>query len=127
MFQGTVWGPMLWNVFYADAARAIRVAAYTEIVFADDLNAFKAFKNGTPHDDLMNDLLGVQAELHEWGRSNRVTFDAAKKSFHVISKTEGTNTNFTLLGVDFDSRLLMSDAIRCCATSAESDPTYKSP
>ena len=43
MFQGTVWGPMLWNVSYADAARAIRLAAYTEIVFADDLNAFKKY------------------------------------------------------------------------------------
>ena len=43
VFQGTVWGPMLWNVFYEDASKAIRSKAFTEIVFADDLNAFRKY------------------------------------------------------------------------------------
>ena len=51
VFQGTVWGPMLWNIFYADAATAIRSTDFTEIVFADDLNAFKKYasKKSTDH------------------------------------------------------------------------------
>ena len=41
VFQGTVWGPLLWNVFYEDAATPVRKAGFTEAVYADDLNAFK--------------------------------------------------------------------------------------
>ena len=44
VYQGTVLGPPLWNVFYEDAAIAIRVHGFCEIVFAHDLNAFKAFE-----------------------------------------------------------------------------------
>ena len=41
LFQGTVWGPTLWNIFYADAKLAIREWLLTEIVFADDFNAYQ--------------------------------------------------------------------------------------
>ena len=43
VFQGTVWGPPLWNTFYEDARKAINEMMYTEIVYADDLNAFRLF------------------------------------------------------------------------------------
>ena len=38
VFQGTVLGPMLWNVFYEDSSLAIRSQSLEEIMFADDLN-----------------------------------------------------------------------------------------
>ena len=38
VFQGTVLGPTLWNLFYEDARRAIQEAGFVEIVNADDLN-----------------------------------------------------------------------------------------
>ena len=36
VFQGTVLGPLLWLVFFADAARAVIDAKFKEIIFADD-------------------------------------------------------------------------------------------
>ena len=44
VFQGTVWGPPLWNTHYADSKRPIRKTWFQEIVFADDLNAWKNSK-----------------------------------------------------------------------------------
>ena len=38
VFQGTVLGPPLWNLFYADACRATRKYFFTETIFADDYN-----------------------------------------------------------------------------------------
>ena len=43
VFQGTCWGPVLWNLFYEDSNTAIENADFTEVKFADDLNAFKEF------------------------------------------------------------------------------------
>ena len=40
VFQGTVWGPTFCNLFYADAEKPVKEAGFTEVVFADDLNAF---------------------------------------------------------------------------------------
>ena len=36
VYQGTVWGPPLWNCFYEDATRAIHAEHFMETVFADD-------------------------------------------------------------------------------------------
>ena len=40
VYQGMVLGPPLWNVYYADAAAAVNLIGFLEIVFADDLNCF---------------------------------------------------------------------------------------
>ena len=56
VYQGTIIGPLLWNVFYEDAAMAIRVHEFCEIVFADDLNAYKAFELTTANSALFSDL-----------------------------------------------------------------------
>jgi len=44
-FQGTVWGPALWNIFFSDAPLAMRRCAFKEIMYADDLNAYREFDN----------------------------------------------------------------------------------
>ena len=41
IFQGTVWGPTLWNIFYEDARRAINEVFFKEVIYADDLNAYR--------------------------------------------------------------------------------------
>ena len=41
IYQNTVCGPWLWNLFYGDATLALRVHDFLEIVFAYDLNAFR--------------------------------------------------------------------------------------
>ena len=38
VFQGTVLGPLLWNICYADSSVAVQACSFTEAVFADDLN-----------------------------------------------------------------------------------------
>ena len=43
VFQGTVLGLVLWNIFYEDARRAANALGFTETVFADDLNCCRGF------------------------------------------------------------------------------------
>ena len=43
VFQGTVWGPPLCNAFYGDARKTVADAGFTEVVYAEDLNAYKSF------------------------------------------------------------------------------------
>ena len=60
----------------------------------------------------------MQQELHRWGDANQVSFDAGKESFHILSrlyKDRGPDGgNFRLLGICFDPKLLMGDAVHEC-------------
>lgn len=118
IYQGTVWGPPFWNCYYADAKKGIAKNNFVDVVFADDLNAFKQFPNQTSHEDMMAELDQCQSDLHAWGRANRVEFDAGKESKHIISKVAPTASEFHLLGVDFDCKLLMHSAVHSCVVSA---------
>ena len=44
VFQVTAWGPTLWNVYFADAQRALVHKSFVETTFANDLNAWHAFR-----------------------------------------------------------------------------------
>ena len=59
VFQGTVLGPPLWNIFYADAALATRLLRFIEVVFADDYNCWKPFSRNTDRLEIMR-----QCEKH---------------------------------------------------------------
>ena len=111
IFQGTVWGPWLWNNFYEDARIAINEALFQEIVYADDLNAFREFLLRTPNADVFCATTSCQRELHAWGRANQVAFDAGKESHHVVSHVAPEGPNFKILGVLFDCGLTMAAAI----------------
>jgi len=111
VFQGTVWGPSLWNVFYADARQAIHKHAFEEIVFADDLNAWKRFEAHTPKQTMLEDMDSCQKELHAWGRANQDVFDCDKEHMLILSRQRPHGQSFKLLGVDFDCKLVMSDAV----------------
>ena len=52
VYQGTALGPPLWNICYEDASMAIRCHGFCEIVFADDLNAYKAFEFNASNEEL---------------------------------------------------------------------------
>ena len=52
VYQGTVLGPILWNVFYEDARRAVEERLFTEVVYADDLNAYRVFKASAPNEKI---------------------------------------------------------------------------
>ena len=73
----------MWNLFYEDARRAINEVLYTEVVFADDLNAYRVFPNSTTKEQVIGSLNLCQSELQLWGKANQVAFDAGKESFHM--------------------------------------------
>ena len=112
VFQGTVTGPPLWNVFYEDSRTPVRNSGYTEVVYADDLNAFKEYPLSAQTETMLAGGRDCQRQLHAWGRSNQVQFDPSKESTHVLSRRDGDGTTFRILGVAFDSKLTMSDAAR---------------
>ena len=111
VFQGTVTGPDLWNTFFEDARRAINECFYEEVVFADDLNAFRVFPSGTENRAIDYNMKTCQGELHSWGASNQVTFDSSKESRHVLSATDPMGNGFRMLGVSFDEELTMASAV----------------
>ena len=109
VFQGTVLGPPLWNLFFADVQLELQAAGFQGSAFADDLNAYKMYARETPNDELLQDLALCATQVHEWGVRNQVHFDPSKEVFCVMHRTDYEGDGFTLLGVDFDLQLLMAD------------------
>ena len=120
VFQGTVLGPPLWNTFYADARHSTDQLNFQETVFADDYNCWITMRKGKLPQDLRCEvaLRGAQKELHAWGRANKVIFDPTKESFHLLHRRLGSEGEFKILGVMFDTQLLMHGAARQVATEA---------
>lgn len=111
VFQGTVLGPQLWNLFFADAASSIRSEGYSEVIYADDLNAFKVFSSDVDNESILESNSKCQKSLHSWGLQNRVTFDAGKESSHVICQRGAVGGDCKLLGIVFDPQLTMQTEI----------------
>ena len=80
-------------------------------MFADDFNAFRPFPLNAPNKVVIRTAEECQQELHKWGRANQVQFDPGKESLHVISHHCPAGSNFKILGLSFDCRLTMQDAI----------------
>ena len=114
VYQGTVLGPMLWNLFFQDAALAIRSLNFSESIYADDLNAMRRYASNLQDDFIMEDLRQVQRRLHQWGDANGVQVDASKESLHILSRS-ASGDNFKILGIRFDPGLKMHGAIYECA------------
>ena len=117
VYQGTVWGPALWNIFFQDASQAIRLLNFLELVYADDLNALKAYPASTSTPAILSDLRECQSTLHSWGQANSVLFDAGKEHHHILSHRNPHEESFKLLGVAFDCQLRMHVAIDDCAAA----------
>ena len=111
VYQGTVWGPSLWNVFFADVREPAEATGCSERKFADDLNMFKKFARTTANEDIMSDLDLCQASVHEWRRKNRVSFGTLKEEFVVLDPRDGVGGPFRMLGPVIDNKLRMDIAI----------------
>ncbi len=118
VFQGTVLGSPLWNLFYLDAFMSVRNLDFTDVVFADDFNAWKKFAQGTPLEAMLEACSACQSSLHTWGRANSVKFDSTKESFHILHRTRSHGDDFLLLGIIFDCELRMHGAISRLAREA---------
>ena len=64
VYQGTVLGPQLWNLYFEDAANAIQEFLFEEVVLADDLNAYKILPSSGPHDVAMKAIDTVHIYKH---------------------------------------------------------------
>ena len=111
LFQGTVLGPTLWNLFFEDARLALNEWMFSEVIYADDLNAFRIFGNAVGVDAMQKSMDNCQQELHAWGAANQVLFDGAKESKHILSLSRPVGGSFKMLGVVFDDTLTMESAI----------------
>ena len=65
VYQGTVLGPILWNLFFGDASRAIQMLKFIEIIFVDYLNAYRTYKENMKNNPLIQAAKKCQARLHE--------------------------------------------------------------
>ena len=118
VYQGTVWGPSLWNVFFEDARAAINQMMFEEVPYADDLNSFRLYPRSISNHTILHDVSECQQDLHRWGRGNQVVFDASKETVNILSTTEPHGMPFKILGVKFDAKLQMGIAIHECVTQA---------
>lgn len=116
-YQGTVWGCVFWNVFFRDAQLATEQEGFTAATYADDLNAFKAVPSSLPIEEALKTLDSAQVSLHAWGKQNQVRFDPLKESKHVLSRVEPHGSSFKILGILFDSKLLMEECVRETVTA----------
>lgn len=112
VYQGTVWGPPLWNVFFEDARVPVNQAGFSEALFADDLNAYRSYDKSCQNEVLYEEMQDCQARLHKWGKANKVQFDAGKESMHILHRTEPDGEAFEMFGVKFDTKLTMEKQIQ---------------
>ena len=111
VFQGTVLGPTFWNIFFADVHEPAERNGAKERRFADDLSLSKQYAASVKNDEIQADLRRSQADIHAWGRSNRVAFDPLKEEFAVLAARGGDAQTFRLLGPLLDEKLLMHACI----------------
>ena len=96
IFQGTVLGPSLWNIFFADVIRAATTCNHDGKAFADDFNCFRAFDRHQQSAVIYHELEKCKANVHEWGTQHRVTFEASKEAFVILHprRDEGEVSNY---------------------------------
>ena len=109
VFQGTVLGPPLWNVFFMPVDAPVHQHYFRAAKFADDLTAYKNFESATRNDEICKRLRDLQESVHEWGSQERVIFDAAKEHFCILHRSDPHGDVFKLLGTMIDPKLVMED------------------
>ena len=75
-------------------------------MYADDLNALRAYASNVADHVFFDDLAQTHTELHAWGATNQVTFEAGIESMHVLSRSRPAGDS-----------LVIYDAVHECAVS----------
>ena len=90
VFQGTVLGPPLWNLFFVSCRHVVHAHHFTKVVFADDLNCYRKYHRDISNVSISKDLKSCQSSLHDWGRTHHVESESTKESMHVLcSRNQG--------------------------------------
>ena len=108
VYQGTVFGPGLWNVFIVDLAIAFQRLGFEVVLSADDVNLFKVFGNSISDVLIFICLHEVQDETHSRGEGN------VKESKCILLLANPVGANFKLLGLEFDTKVTTADLARKC-------------
>ena len=111
VFQGTVLGPSLWNTFFADVSNPAGSCGGDEAKFADDLSVFQRFDRLKPLAECMATMEKCKDNVHNWGKVNRVSFDAGKEHMMVLHPSESHGDAFRLLGCMIDVDMRMHSAV----------------
>ncbi len=111
VFQGTVLGPPLWNVFFNDVTQSASSLGGIPSLFADDLTVFQKFARMDSNEHIHRHMHLCRTRVHKWGRINRVAFDPSKEHVVVIHPTLGEGDPFKLLGLLVDYKLIMDAGI----------------
>ena len=67
LFQGIVLGPKLWNTFMADISPIIVALGLIDLLFADDLNAFKVYDKTVSQESNHESFEGVSKSMSQMG------------------------------------------------------------
>ena len=79
VYQGTVMGPILWNLFFADVSDAVLAEdGFVDKKSIDDLSVCKGFPLDVANAEVLRELERCRASVHDWGIRNRVIFDESK-------------------------------------------------
>jgi hypothetical protein len=111
VYQGTVFGPPRWNVFFKDVSLPVVQRGAVDPTFADDLTASKVFPASTGNNTVLEQLGHCQEFVHHWGRENRVQFDPAKEKLDVLHRTSPYGHTGRILGALVDPKLLMDEEV----------------
>eukprot|EP00969_Alexandrium_andersonii_P217566 9610548-Alexandrium_andersonii.AAC.1 len=79
----------MWNLFFANARLVIVTPGFSELIFADNLNAFRVLERDCSDTTSFGLIRHCQQQLHAWGAANRATFDVGKDSAHILSHVGG--------------------------------------
>ena len=117
VYQGSVLGPPLWNTHFADIAKEVQEATFNEVIYADDLNAFKTYQESLPNDLILDELTNCAKKCHAWGDKNQVEFEPTKEHFIIVHKKDPYGKSFKLLGAVYDTKLIMDETVHKIVTS----------
>ena len=118
VYQDTFFGPSLWNTYVSDYYIATRSVGFKEIIYANDLNAWKDIAPAVTDEEAFELTRTCQSSLHDWGKANRICFDATKESMHILSRSRPAGAGPKILGINFDTKLVMTDAVDKCVSGA---------
>ena len=75
---------------------------------------FALFFSSASDGEIFASISQCQSAVHEKGHANAVVFESSKESKHILSRSRPVGTNFKILGVSFDCKLIMLDAVQEC-------------
>ena len=80
-------------------------------MFADDLNCYRKYHVDASNRSILKDLHKCQSSVHDWGKIHQVQFESTKESLHVLCSKQPMGNAFKILGIKFDTKSIMYDAV----------------